>query len=100
MNNEFDSALDMRSSVIGNILAQNSEITTHTGSESPFGYLDWWPNSLWMNTQLEPYNDPNVRRAMSLVINRDVINDILYEGAPIATIYPFPLYPNLWSDAD
>ncbi len=37
---------------------------------------------------------------MSLVINRDVINDILYEGAPIATIYPFPLYPNLQAFAD
>jgi len=100
VNNEFDSALDMRSSVIGNILAQNPEITTHTGSESPFGYLDWWPNSLWMNTQLEPYNDPKVRRAISLAINRDVINEILYEGAPIATIYPFPLYPNLQAFAD
>jgi len=100
VNNEFDSALDMRSSVIGNILAQNPEITTHTGSESPFGYLDWWPNSLWMNTQLEPYSDPKVRRAMSLIINRDVINDVLYEGAPIATIYPFPLYPNLQAFAD
>ena len=100
VNNEFDSALDMRSSVIGNILAQNAEITTHTGSESPFGYLDWWPNSLWMNTQLEPYNDVRVRRAISLAINRDVINDILYEGAQIATIYPFPLYPNLQAFAD
>lgn len=100
VNNEFDSALDMRSSVIGNILAQNSEITTHTGNESPYGYLDWWPNSLWMNTQLEPYSDPRVRRAISLAINRDVINEILYEGAQIATIYPFPLYPNLKAFAD
>ena len=100
VNNEFDSALDMRSSVISNILAQNDKITTHTGNESPFGYLDWWPNSLWTNTQLEPYSNPKVRRAMSLVINRDVINDILYEGAPIATIYPFPLYPNLQAFAD
>ena len=100
VNNEFDSALDMRSSVIGNILAQNPEVTTHTGNESPFGYLDWWPNSLWMNTQLEPYSDVRVRRAISLSINRDVINDVLYEGAPIATIYPFPLYPNLQAFAD
>jgi peptide/nickel transport system substrate-binding protein len=100
VNNEFDSALDMRSAVIGNILAQNPEITTHTGNESPYGYLDWWPNSLWMNTQLEPYSDPKVRRAMSLVINRDLIDEILYEGAKIATIYPFPLYPNLQAFAD
>jgi peptide/nickel transport system substrate-binding protein len=95
VTNEFDSALDMRSSVIGNILAQNPEITTHTGNASPYGYLDWWPNALWMNTQLEPFNDVRVRRAVSLVINREVIDDVLYEGENISTIYPFPLYPNL-----
>ena len=100
VNNEMDSALDMRSSVIGNILAQNPKITTHTGSESPYGYLDWWPNSLWMNTQIAPYNDARVRRAISLSINRDIINDTLYEGAKIATIYPFPLYPGLQAFAD
>ena len=33
-------------------------MTTHTGNEPPYGYLDWWPNSLWMNTQLAPYSDP------------------------------------------
>src|SRR5262249_13158688 len=51
VNNEFDATLDMRSAVIGNILQQNSKVTTHSGSEPPYGYLDWWPNSLWMNTQ-------------------------------------------------
>jgi peptide/nickel transport system substrate-binding protein len=53
-----------------------------------------------MNTQIEPYSDPRVRHAINRAINRDVINDILYEGAPIATIYPFPLYPNLQAFAD
>ena len=100
VNNEFDSALDMRSSVIGNILAQNPKITTHAGNESPYGYLDWWPNSLWMNTQAAPYSDPKVRRAMSLSINRDQINEVLYDGAKIATIYPFPLYPGLQKFVD
>ena len=100
VNNEMDSALDMRSSVIGNILAKNPKITTHTGNKSPYGYLDWWPNSLWMNTQIAPYNDAKVRRAISLAINRDVVNDTLYEGAKIATIYPFPLYPGLQKFVD
>ena len=100
VNNEMDSALDMRSSVIGNILSQNDKITTHTGNESPYGYLDWWPNSLWMNTQVAPYSNPKVRRAISLAINRDLINDTLYEGAKIATIYPFPLYPGLQAFVD
>jgi ABC-type transport system substrate-binding protein len=95
VNNEMDSALDMRSSVIGNILAQNPKITTHAGSKPPYGYLDWWPNSLWMNTQLAPWTDPRVRRAISLAINRDQIDEVVYEGAKIASIYPFPLYPGL-----
>lgn len=95
VKNEFDATLDMRSSVIGNILKRNSKVTTHTGNNPPYGYLDWWPNSLWVNTKLEPYNDQRVRRAISLAINRDLINEMVYEGAKVATIYPFPLYPGL-----
>jgi peptide/nickel transport system substrate-binding protein len=100
VNNEFDSSVDMRAQIIGNILQQNPEVQSWTGTESPYGYLDWWPNSLWMNDQLDPYSDPNVRKAISLAINRDLINEVLYEGAKIATIYPFPLYPNLQAFAD
>lgn len=95
VNNEYDATLDMRSAVIGNILKQNPKVTTHTGNKPPYGYLDWWPNSLWVNTQLPPYDNVNVRRAMSLVIDRDKIDQMVYEGAQVTTIYPFPLYPNL-----
>lgn len=95
VNNEYDMTLDMRSAVISNILKQNPKVTTHTGNTTPYGYLDWWPNSLWCNTILEPFSDPNVRKAMSLSIDRDTIDMMLYEGAKISTVFPFPLYPNL-----
>ena len=95
VNNEYDATLDMRSAVIGNILKQNPNVTTHTGNKPPYGYLDWWPNSLWVNTQLPPYDSVDVRRAISLAIDRDKIDEVVYEGAKISTIYPFPLYPNL-----
>lgn len=100
VNNEYDATLDMRSAVIGNILAQNPNVTTHSGSNPPYGYLDWWPNSLWMNTQIEPWNDARVRRAVSLSINRKLIDEIIYEGAEITTIFPFPMYPGLKAFAD
>jgi len=95
VNNEFDAILDVRASVAKQILDSNPAITTHSGSDAPYGYLDWWPNSLWMNTQLAPYTDPNVRRAMCDTIDRNKINEVVYDGAKIANVYPFPLYPNL-----
>jgi peptide/nickel transport system substrate-binding protein len=100
VNNEFDAILDVRSSVAKQLLDSNPKITSHTGNEPPYGYLDWWPNSLWMNTQLEPYSDARVRKAMSLSIERDKLDELLYEGAKIATIYPFPLYPGLQKFVD
>jgi len=95
VNNEMDSALDMRQDLIASILEKNPNITTHSGSEAPYGYLDWWPNALWMNTEEGQFADVRVRRAVSLAINREQLNDILFDGADIATIVPFPLFPGL-----
>jgi ABC-type transport system substrate-binding protein len=94
-NNEFDTALDFRQDLIASILQQNAKVTSHTANEPPYGYLDWWPNSLWMNTQVAPYDDVRVRRAISLAIDRDRIDEIVYDGAQVTTIFPFPLYPGL-----
>ncbi len=95
IDNEYDTTFDMRQNVIADIVQKNPKVTTYTGRALPYGYMDWWPASLWVNTQLAPYSDARVRRAMSLAINRAQIDATLFQGAPVSTIYPFPLYPAL-----
>jgi ABC-type transport system substrate-binding protein len=95
VNNEVDSSLDLRNTTIRSVVDQNDKITTHTGKDEPLGYIDWWPNSLWMNTLLEPYSNKDVRWAMNHSIDRDTIDSVVYLGAKISTIVPFPLYPAL-----
>jgi ABC-type transport system substrate-binding protein len=95
VNNEMDASLDMRDALIDSIIKKNPKVTSHTADKAPHGYLDWWPNSLWMNHQAEPYNDVRVRKALALAVNRDQIDEVVYSGAKISTVYPFPLYPGL-----
>ncbi|MCP4141825.1 MAG: ABC transporter substrate-binding protein [Chloroflexi bacterium] len=100
VNNEMDSALGMNIVLLQSITEKNPDVTTHTGHEAPFGYLDWWPNSLWVNTQLAPYDEVEVRNAMNRCLDRETINNVVYEGAEIANVYPFPLYPGLQAFVD
>ena len=94
-NNECDSCLDLSSGLIHAAIAANAKVTTHTGHDEPLGYVDWWPNSLWMNTLLYPYSNADVRWAMNYAIDRDAIDTAIYLGAKVTTIYPYPEYPAL-----
>ena len=89
INNEVDASLDLRPSTMKEVLAQNSKITTHSSDQPPFGYIDWWPISLFFNDDKAPFDDPDVRWAMSYFIDRDQLIEIGYEGA--GTLYPLPL---------
>jgi peptide/nickel transport system substrate-binding protein len=95
INNEVDQTLDLRATTIAATVAQNPAIITHTGRENPFGYIDWWPTSMWFNHDVEPFNDKNVRWAVSYSINRQQMLDVALEGSGILTELPFPYYESL-----
>jgi peptide/nickel transport system substrate-binding protein len=77
------------------LLPANPKVTTFAGRKPNFGYKDWWPLSLYLNTEKPPYDDPEVRWAISYFLNRKQIIDVSYEGANEASRLPMPDYPPL-----
>ena len=62
INDEVDCTLDMSSATIASILDQASDhVVTYTGQEEPYGYVDWWPISVFPNNNEFPYDDVRVR---------------------------------------
>jgi peptide/nickel transport system substrate-binding protein len=95
IGNEIDCSLDLRPLTMETILAQNPAIITHTFSDPPYGYVDWWPTSLYVNNEREPFNDPDVRWALSSFIDRDQVIEVALGGAGSTWPLPLPSYPGL-----
>jgi peptide/nickel transport system substrate-binding protein len=47
--NTLDICVDSRPPNIKAMIDGNSNLTTWTGRQAPYGYLDWWPISLGFN---------------------------------------------------
>jgi peptide/nickel transport system substrate-binding protein len=83
---------------LGNIKAamdRNPKVTSWSGTNPPYGYVDWWPTGLGFNDMKEPFNDPDIRHAINNVLNRDEIVKIGYQGAGESTVVPYPGFPSL-----
>lgn len=77
------------------VLQQNPKVTTHTGNKPPYGYLDWWPISLFVNNTKPPYNDPAVRWALSYFIDRTQLIGVALNGVGVASPLPMPPFKGL-----
>jgi peptide/nickel transport system substrate-binding protein len=95
ITNQIDAPLDLRPRTIKQVLAQNPAIITHSGKDLPYGYVDWWPTSLYLNNEKPPFDNPDVRWAISYFIDRQQVVDVGYEGAGSISKLPMPSYPPL-----
>ncbi len=93
INNTLDACLDLRPATIKTIVEQNPNVITHSGKKPPYGYIDWWPNHIGFNVQEEPFNNPDIRWALSYAIDRKQAVDVAYgQDAGTPTKLPFPDY--------
>jgi peptide/nickel transport system substrate-binding protein len=95
IKNEVDFTTGIQPSSWPTVLNGNPKATSWTGSEPPYGYVDWWPHSLYVNNSREPWSDKNVRWALSYYIDRDAIVEVAWSGASKVTPLPMPDYPPL-----
>ncbi|MCL4834578.1 MAG: ABC transporter substrate-binding protein [Caldilineaceae bacterium] len=95
INNEADTTFHLQVSTVEQSVRQNPNVITHSGRESPFGYLDWWPISLWFNCEEPPFNTKEIRWAISYAIDRDQMIEVGLGGAGMTTSLPFPEYQPL-----
>src|SRR5215217_939793 len=93
--NQYDIDTGIQPTSFATVFAENPKVTTWTGRESPFGYVDWWPHSLYVNNEVPPYDDPNVRWAISYYLDRQQIIDVAWLGASSPSTLFVPDYPPL-----
>jgi len=69
-----------------------SKIITYTGQKPPYGYVDWWPISLYLNNDVKPFDDKDVRWRYRTHIDRGILIDVGYLGAARSRSLPMPDY--------
>ena len=95
ISNEVDYTPSLLPLTFKTVLAQNPKVITHSGRESPYGYVDWWPTSLYVNCEREPWKDPQVRWALSYFFERQQLVEVGWSGASSPSKLPMPTYPPL-----
>ena len=90
---ELDTSLELRAANIKAVLDRNPRVSSWSGRQKPYGYLDHWPVCLGFNNTEEPFSDPAFRRAVSFAIDRRQLVEVGWNGAGDSTLVPFPEFP-------
>lgn len=90
ISNAIDCSVDLRPNTIKQVLAQNPKVQGWAGNNPPYGYQDWWPTSLYVNTTKPPFTDKDIRWALSYSLDRQQLIDVAFGGASTPDQLPFP----------
>jgi peptide/nickel transport system substrate-binding protein len=88
---ELDSAMNITLGAFEAIQARNPNVIAWH-SDLPYAWADPCPRELSFNTEAAPWDSPDLRRAVSLIINRNRNIEIAYEGTTIPSRSVFVEY--------
>ena len=92
IQNQIDMSPIVQVSTLKTMLAQNEKIITYTGQEPPYGYLDWCPIDLNLNASQAPYDDKDIRWAISYALDRESLVSLAESGAGVTALHKFTPY--------
>ncbi len=90
-SHQLDSAMNLTLGAFQAIQAQNPNVEAWH-ADLPYAWADPCPRELALNTQVAPWDDPNMRKAVSLIIDRNRNVNIAYEGTTIPSRSMFVEY--------
>jgi len=91
-NNELDSVWVLGRDNFEQVVANNKDVFSWF-PEAPYAYLDPCPRYMAFNTTQAPFDDPQLRWAISQALNRDAIVDIAWENLTVPAKWMTPDYP-------
>ena len=95
ITNQVDAGTGLQPATFPTVFRQNPKVITHSGQKPPFGYTDWWPISLYLNNEVKPFDNKDVRWAISHFVDRQQLIDVALLGAGTVSSLPLPAYPPL-----
>jgi peptide/nickel transport system substrate-binding protein len=92
ITNEVDMGKIISVPTLQSVFAQNPNVITFSGQEPPYGYLDWCPIDLNFNCDAAPWNNAQLRWAISHAIDRTSLAALAESGAGVAAVHQFTPY--------
>lgn len=92
ITNEVDMGKILSVPTLQTVMAQNPEVLTFSHTDPPYGYLDWCPIDLNFNCSAAPWDDPQMRWAISNAIDRTSLVALAEGGAGVVALHQFTPY--------
>ena len=92
--NQMDAAQNITVGTFEAIQGQNPNVIGWYG-DYPYAVSDPCSRQLEINTTIAPWDDPNMRKAVAAIIDREQIVNVAYEGTTVPSKTMFPQYGSM-----